>query len=210
MQVYTNKKSEKSRYIRNIELYDDGTFSLEFADGTVYSDYAATEENIAKVRNIMESQADDGLAIIGNFKADLVVGEILAATGAAACTGTVISILNGAQTVEQGLLALGGILISPAIMLLGAVKTVISKKRLNELAKKELCDLMKSDIANIGDYPHALVDVRPEIISLVETEEVPFAAMNYKRFKTSDLQKINGNIERDKELKLTMSKTKKL
>ena len=58
MQYLSKNKEDKHKYI--VSVIDEGdTFSIKFADGTIYDGYAKTEENLNTVSDAMEAQAED-------------------------------------------------------------------------------------------------------------------------------------------------------
>ena len=53
MQYLSKNKADKHKYI--VSIIDEGdTFSVKFADGTIYDGYAMTEENLKEVSDAME------------------------------------------------------------------------------------------------------------------------------------------------------------
>ena len=67
MKNYTRKREDDTNYITSCTLGDDDTIEVKFADGTIYRP-EATEENIRKVRDAMESQVTQGLTNYSYFK----------------------------------------------------------------------------------------------------------------------------------------------
>ena len=69
MQYLSKNKEDKHKYI--VSVIDNGdTFSIKFADGTIYDGYAKTEENLNTVSDVMEVQAEEATELEGYYKVD--------------------------------------------------------------------------------------------------------------------------------------------
>ena len=83
MKNYTRKREDDTNYITSCTLGDDDTIEVKFADGTIYRP-EATEENIRKVRDAMESQVTQGLTNYSYFKRNGFVSAAIAILGTGA------------------------------------------------------------------------------------------------------------------------------
>lgn len=196
--LYLGKnKDDKHTYIT--EIIDNGeTFSIKFADGTVYTGYESCEENLKTVIDIMEVQAQEAKddKMYFESKGAKTIISTLAGTTLAAWVVEELgaNILN--STFEQIIITTGATII--AGLMTGSVFAYINAEKLKEIEKLELHSFMKEDLENIGDYPHALLGVRKNLAEFIKDSENPFSIINTDQYTTEDLRKINTNISREK------------
>lgn len=196
--LYLGKtKEDKHNYIVAI-IDNEDTFSIKFADGTVYSNYEKSEENLKTVIDIMEIQAQQAREDKMYFesKGAATIISTLAGTTLIAWLieelGT--NVLN--LSVEQLVIATGATIITGLVT--GGIFAYMNAERLKEIEKLELYSFMKEDLESINDYPHALLGIRKSIVEFVENSNNPFDLTNTDKYTAEDLKKINKNISREK------------
>lgn len=201
--LYLGKNnSDKNTYIT--EIIDNGeTFSIKFADKTVYGGYEKTEENLKTVSDAMKVQAKEAKEAKMYFesKGAKTIIVTLASTTLAAWLveefGT--NLLN--LSFEQVAAITGTTIITGFIT--GGMFAYINAEKLKEIEKLELYSFMREDLENISAYPHALFGLRKSLTDFVRNSKNPFSIINSDQYTTEDLRKINRNIEREKTYSLT-------
>ena len=196
--LYLGKNNaDKHTYITTI--IDNGeTFSIKFADGTVYTGYESSEDNLKTVIDIMELQAQEAKddKMYFESKGAKTIISTLAGTTLAAWVVEELgaNILN--STFEQIIITTGATIIIG--LMTGSVFAYINAEKLKEIEKLELHSFMKEDLENISDYPTALYGVRKGLIEFIKNSRNPFSIINTDQYTTEDLRKININISREK------------
>lgn len=194
--LYLGKnKNDKHTYITTI--IDNGeTFSIKFADGTVYTGYENNEENLKTVIDIMEVQAQEAKDDKMYFESKGAKTIISTIAGTTLVAWVIEELGANASNFEQILTATGAIII--AGLMTGGVLAYINAEKLKEIEKLELRSFMREDLENISDYPHALYGVRKGLIEFIKNSKDPFSIINSDQYTTEDLRKINKNISREK------------
>lgn len=194
--LYLGKNNaDKHTYITTI--IDNGeTFSIKFADGTVYTGYENNEENLKTVIDIMEVQAQEAKDDKMYFESKGAKTIISTLAGTTLVAWVIEELGANASNFEQILTATGAIII--AGLMTGGVLAYINAEKLKEIEKLELRSFMREDLENISDYPHALLGVRKSLAEFVRNSKDPFSIINSDQYTTEDLRKINKNISREK------------
>lgn len=194
--LYLGKtRANKHTYITTI--IDNGeTFSIKFADGTVYTGYENNEENLKTVIDIMEVQAQEAKDDKMYFESKGAKAIISTLAGTTLAAWVVEELGANASNFEQILTATGAIII--AGLMTGGVLAYINAEKLKEIEKLELRSFMREDLENISDYPNALYGVRKSLAEFVRNSKDPFSIINSDQYTTEDLRKINKNISREK------------
>lgn len=194
--LYLGKtRANKHTYITTI--IDNGeTFSIKFADGTVYTGYENNEENLKTVIDIMEVQAQEAKDDKMYFESKGAKAIISTLAGTTLAAWVVEELGANASNFEQILTATGAIII--AGLMTGGVLAYINAEKLKEIEKLELRSFMREDLENISNYPHALLGVRKSLAEFVRNSKDPFSIINSDQYTTEDLRKINKNISREK------------
>lgn len=194
--LYLGKNNaDKHTYITAI--IDNGeTFSIKFADGTVYTGYENNEENLKTVIDIMEVQAQEAKDDKMYFESKGAKAIISTLAGTTLVAWVIEELGANASNFEQILTATGAIII--AGLMTGGVLAYINAEKLKEIEKLELRSFMREDLENISDYPHALLGVRKSLAEFVRNSKDPFSIINSDQYTTEDLRKINKNISREK------------
>ena len=194
--LYLGKNNaDKHTYITTI--IDNGeTFSIKFADGTVYTGYENNEDNLKTVIDIMELQAQEAKDDKMYFESKGAKTIISTLAGTTLVAWVIEELGANASNFEQILTATGAIII--AGLMTGGVLAYINAEKLKEIEKLELRSFMREDLENISDYPHALLGVRKSLAEFVRNSKDPFSIINSDQYTTEDLRKINKNISREK------------
>lgn len=196
--LYLGKNNaDKHTYITTI--IDNGeTFSIKFADGTVYTGYENNEENLKTVIDIMEVQAQEAKDDKMYFEGKGAVTIISTLAGTTLATWLIEELNTGILnlSIEQLIAITSATIITGFIT--GGVFAHINAKKLKEIEKLELRSFMREDLENISDYPHALLGVRKSLTEFIRNSKDPFSIINSDHYTTEDLRKINKNISREK------------
>lgn len=194
MEVLTRNKEEKSNYIK--EVINGDTLTVTFADGTEYDDYENTSENMEVFNEAMEQQVEAGIQNIGNFKS--LLGIDIAVSAASATTALATVFTGGTTESVPEEVKIGAIITSGIVALGTAIRANINARKVKEIKKFQKRNEIAATLANLELYPHALVDLRSSVVSLVRSTKNPFAAINSELYTIKDLEQIERNVERDK------------
>ena len=205
MQYLSKNKEDKHKYI--VSVIDNGdTFSIKFADGTIYDGYAKTEENLNTVSDVMEVQAEEATELEGYYKglvglnATATIAGTTAGAYAVQLLGTALCDTFSSVSPEQVVTATG--ITIGAGTLIGLKHIMVNARKIAEIKKFKLRDSMREDLDRIEEYPHALTGVRSRVQELVNSFANPFSAINSESYTTKDLIKISQNVEREKVYQL--------
>ena len=205
MQYLSKNKEDKHKYI--VSVIDEGdTFSIKFADGTIYDGYAKTEENLNTVSDAMEAQAEEATELEGYYKglvglnATATIAGTTAGAYAVQLLGTALCDTFSSVSPEQVVTATG--ITIGAGTLIGLKHIMVNARKIAEIKKFKLRDSMREDLDRIEEYPHALTGVRSRVQELVNSFANPFSAINSESYTTKDLIKISQNVEREKVYQL--------
>ena len=205
MQYLSKNKEGKHKYI--VSVIDNGdTFSIKFADGTIYDGYAKTEENLNTVSDVMEVQAEEATELEGYYKglvglnATATIAGTTAGAYAVQLLGTALCDTFSSVSPEQVVTATG--ITIGAGTLIGLKHIMVNARKIAEIKKFKLRDSMREDLDRIEEYPHALTGVRSRVQELVNSFANPFSAINSESYTTKDLIKISQNVEREKVYQL--------
>ena len=205
MQYLSKNKEDKHKYI--VSVIDNGdTFSIKFADGTIYDGYAKTEENLNTVSDAMEAQAEEATELEGYYKglvglnATATIAGTTAGAYAVQLLGTALCDTFSSVSPEQVVTATG--ITIGAGPLIGLKHIMVNARKIAEIKKFKRRDSMREDLDRIEEYPHALTGVRSRVQELVNSFANPFSAINSESYTTKDLIKISQNVEREKVYQL--------
>ena len=205
MQYLSKNKEDKHKYI--VSVIDNGdTFSIKFADGTIYDGYAKTEENLNTVSDAMEAQAEEATELEGYYNgvvginATATIAGTTAGAYAVQLLGTALCDTFSSVSPEQVVTATG--ITIGAGTLIGLKHIMVNARKIAEIKKFKLRDSMREDLDRIEEYPHALTGVRSRVQELVNSFANPFSAINSESYTTKDLIKISQNVEREKVYQL--------
>ena len=60
MQDYSLTKKDQKNFVISYKKEQDGTYSVTFADGSVFRHIEANDDNIEKLESLLDSQMKDG------------------------------------------------------------------------------------------------------------------------------------------------------
>ena len=68
MKDYTVDENGKSRYVMNFTRGKNNTYTIYFADGSVFENIEANAENLRRLKELQEQQAKRGVENLSVFK----------------------------------------------------------------------------------------------------------------------------------------------
>lgn len=208
--LYLGKnRTDKSRYITGI-IDNEETFSIKFADGTVYDGYEKNEENLKTVIDAMTLQAQEGKddKMYFETKGAKTIIATLVTTALASCIieGLGTNVLN--LNIEQLIAATSATVVVGFAT--GGRFTYINAQKLKEIEKLELYTFIQEELDNIDEYPNALNGVRKSLKEFIKNSSNPFSIINTDQYTTEDLRKISKNISREKGYCKKLTHTNKI
>ena len=206
-------KGEES-YIAKVIECKDGSLSVKFADGRVFNNVEACDENLQKIIAVQEEQALKGIEHYKEFKTkecNATALTVLSGIGALGIS-TGVSMIPAVQTAlssENPVVVAAGI---GVITILGTIpaltKLCREKKRVKELDKLRYRKNHLSDLKRFKKYPNSLAGVDTSVAEWMKTSDDPFCILNIDEYSRDDLEQIMSNIRVEKEYDFTYEKGK--
>lgn len=212
MRDYRLKKN--GCYIREVtsDILKDGTevLNVKFANGRVFKNILYDKENMKKIVEQQENQAQEGINNLPLLKKKLKKQGII--TG---CTGMLGGITGYGISQMQELLfqnddpiilplSIGLLTITGLAIGLGPL--IKNKMIIGEIEKIKFCEENRHDLRAYIYYPNSLVNVNKksaEILRDAKKQRLdPFYTINVDCFTRSDLENIVENVHRERKYKL--------
>jgi len=209
MKNYITDKKGEEQFIREVKKGTNGTLTLKFADGKVFKNITACDENINKIIETQEAQAKKGIANYKTFvKREHNSGMAMAASGFAALavsTGaTFIPQIHEMISTQNPVVVAAGI---GAITVLGMIpaycKLRKNKSTVKEIDKLKYRETHINELKSFKNYPNALADVNSKVANWMKNEKDPFSILNINNYSRSDLEQIISNIDVEKNYNFT-------
>ena len=214
MQNYLLDKKGEDEYITSVVEEDNKTLTITFADGRVFRNIKASEENIAKIIEAQENQAIIGLnnyetfAKRKKYKESFMLATF-SVTGCVAVAATYIPSVASFLDQNPGIYIAGFGVISVLGMIPSGIKLCQENRKLKELDLIRYIDEYKETLEKYRDYPNALAGLKPEIAEWFIKEDDPFSILNLDLLSLDDLRMIMKNIKVEQDFEFTYKKTKK-
>ena len=211
MKDYRLKKN--GDYISKVtsDTLKDGTevLNVEFADGRVFKNILYDKENMQKIVEQQEKQAEDGITNLPLLKKKLKHQGIIAG-----CT----SILGGitgygiseaqellSQNDEPIVLPLSIGLLTIMGLTIGLGPLIKNKMIIEEIEKVKFREDNRGDLRAYIYYPNSLEGVNKKSTSILHDAKIkrldPFYTINIDCFTKSDLENIVENVNRERKYK---------
>lgn len=215
MKDYSLDKEQSKHYIkdfRTVKTENGDEYEIIFADGTVFKNVQANEENLKKIERIQEEQAKKGVENKETFisrrtKTGVLTGLSAVAAGIAGYGLTTLASTMGFVDPTAITFAIG----TGVITILGSIpafsKLMQNHAKVKELEKIEYRDTHTEQLENIEAYANSLVGVPSKVARLIEEEQNPFSILNIDSFSQEDLETIIDNMEREKQTGLQYVKS---
>ena len=215
MKDYSLDKEQSKHYIkdfRTVKTENGDEYEIIFADGTVFKNVQANEENLKKIERIQEAQAKKGVENKETFisrrtKTGVLTGLSAVAAGGAGYGLTTLASTMGFVDPTAITFAIG----TGVITILGSIpafsKLMQNHAKVKELEKIEYRDTHTEQLENIEAYDNSLVGVPSKVARLIEEEQNPFSILNIDSFSQEDLETIIDNMEREKQTGLQYVKS---
>ena len=215
MKDYSLDKEQSKHYIkdfRTVKTENGDEYEIIFADGTVFKNVQANEENLKKIERIQEEQAKKGVENKETFisrrtKTGVLTGLSAVAAGVAGYGLTTLASTMGFLDPTAITFAIG----TGVITILGSIpafsKLMQNHAKVKELEKIEYRDTHTEQLENIEAYANSLVGVPSKVARLIEEEQNPFSILNIDSFSQEDLETIIDNMEREKQTGLQYVKS---
>ena len=215
MKDYSLDKEQSKHYIkdfRTVKTENGDEYEIIFADGTVFKNVQANEENLKKIERIQEEQAKKGVENKETFisrrtKTGVFTGLSAVAAGVAGYGLTTLASTMGFVDPTAITFAIG----TGVITILGSIpafsKLMQNHAKVKELEKIEYRDTHTEQLENIEAYANSLVGVPSKVARLIEEEQNPFSILNIDSFSQEDLETIIDNMEREQKTGLQYVKS---
>ena len=202
MKDYTIKENEKSQYIIDFWKENDGTISVRFADGTVFTKIAYSEENLAKIEAMQEQQAETGIARYKRFTGEksrdkaktICAGSITGVMYAFGASSMLIPVMQNLQTAQLAPLALG----VGTVALLGTIANAYELKRssgkVKELDKIKYRNKHRDELDSANGYHNAFAGMNANTARYFKKEQHPYSILNIDCFTQDELETIVKNM----------------
>lgn len=210
MKDYTLNEKDKAFYITDLIKNRDGTYSVRFADGNVFKNIEANQDNLNKINQIQEDQAREAVSKYKVFKNN-VNHSILGVTASLSTfligsSAIAISCFNGVGVP----LKIAGV---GVITLLGSIPSISKlnrdKSKIKELDKIKYRNQHIRELNSFRDYENSLSGISKDTARKVTYTSNPFSILNIDNYSKGELEYIVSNINVEKEYQFTYKKKKK-
>lgn len=202
MKDYTLKESEKSQYIIDFWREQDGTLSVKFADGKIFSKIAYSAENLKKIEEAQEKQARKGIIHYDRFNTERKnskVSTILAGsvTGVMYALGASSMFVPAIQSMDLGVagpIALGVGTVTAIGTILSAHKLKKNTGKVRELDKIKYRDAHIDELQSARGYNNAFTGLNTKAAKYYKKEAHPYSILNIDKFTQDELETIVQNM----------------
>ncbi len=209
-------KQAKSEFITEVVDMGDGTLDVHFADGSVYHRVSYNENNLKKIKDIMETQASRGVENYSSFSIKTKVSKCMSfVVPLVVFSGTMSTITDQELESDPIVVAtkVGLVTVLSAIPM--GIKFIKDKRTSDELKKIDYCNSNKEQLSKFRDYENSLVGLSKEVQSMLlhpsfNFDGDPFSILNVDNFSIKDLEKIMQNIEKERKLGFEYKKKKNI
>ncbi len=178
------------------------TYDIRFADGKVYTGILRTTENLEKILDIQEEQAEAGIANLPTFKKRKTLSGIM--TAASIVGGPIIAGVAGTTMHMKPLeMAITGGVLTLAALIPSAISFVKNKRTVAELEVVKFRNEKLDQLVKYPTYVNALVGLDEKTAAWYENQagKNPFSIANIDRLSLDDLSTIIENEDREDQLK---------
>ena len=212
MRDYTIDGKGRSSYVTDFYKASDGTYTVEFADGSVFTKVIACDENLEKLNEMQRKQAEAGIKNYPIIKRNKTKQGIMTAINFISAAGLCVALtqIPGLQEhfADKNFLEVG--LGSTIVALLSSYvpfsRFSDSYDTVEELEKIRYVDKYRDVLYSYLGYANALAGLKPSIVSFILSQEDPFSIPNIGEYKLDDLKTIVSNIAREEKIGLTYKK----
>ena len=212
MQDYSLTKKDQKNFVISYKKDEDGTYSIVFADGSVFKHIEANEENIEKIEGLLDSQINDGKRRYNLLRKrtkgsmGVMVATPVAIVAASALVTNIPAIDSVVSTYNPASIACG----IGVITILGSIPAYCKmKKNLDtvlEIDKIKYVENHRAVLDTFRDHPNALVGISNRTQTFIRSKRDPFTVSNLQKISLTDLRKIVENINKEESLGFTYKK----
>ena len=212
MQDYSLTKKDQKNFVICYKKEQDGTYSVTFADGSVFKHIEANEENIEKLEELLESQKEEGKKRYNLLRkrTKTSCGVMLATPVAIATTSALVTSIPALDSVMSSYSTPSIVCGIGIITILGSIPAYCKlRKNLDtvlEIDKIKFVELHRDVLYSFRNHPNSLVGIDVRTQTYIRSKKNPFTVENLQRIGLSDLRKIVENIEKEDRLGFTYKK----
>ena len=205
----------KKNYILSIdENTANGTFDVIFADGSKFCDVEANDENFAKIIQIQERQAKEGIANKSVFvgrraKAGVLTFLSAAAMLAGTTAATNIPMVSNLLSGQDPVVVAAGI---GTITILGTIPAVAKlfreSEKVAELEKLEYLAKHRQKLESYRSYHNVLKGLNKKAFAHFKKSADPYCILDIDEYEKKDLEQMIENIEKEDAFAFTYKKRK--
>ena len=203
--------NKKGDYIKTINqrTLSDGTevLDVKFADGRVFKRVLCNKENMQKIVNQQEKQAEEGIALLPELKKRLTCQGIITGCTGALSTIAGYEVIQSLQSEESILIPLSLGLLTVTSFMLGLIPFIKNKLVIKEIEKIKYREEHRHDLRAYVYYPNSLVGVKETATDILndarEQNLDPFYTINIDCFSKKDMKKIVENVKTERKYQFT-------
>ena len=212
MRNYTINKVGESNFITDFYKAQDGTYTIEFADGSLFKRVIACDENLEKLNEIQQKQIEDGVRNYPKLKRNASKQGIMTAFNFAGTAGVLfaVTLIPG---IKDFVAQQGGLFTGCTIGILSVLANIPSfakfSEKINivgELDKIKFVNKYREVLYSFREHSNSLANLNPDVVDFIYSQEDPFTVENLERISLSDLRQIVSNISKEEKLGLTYKK----
>lgn len=211
MKDFTINKKDREKYIKDVKKKSkagQAYYEIKFADGRKFKNITCNDENINKIINKQEEQAQKGLENANVFKKKESHYKFTTIVGAV-CSGLIgyapvyDLVTNG--NVQTLPLAAGTACVSATVYML--INYINNKGKVLELNKIKYRNDNEKELSEFKNYENSLNGLDSATKNVLNKTKKPFSIINLDNYSKKDLETIKSNIEREKSYQFTYNNT---
>lgn len=212
MQDYSLTKKDQKNFVISYKKEQDGTYSVTFADGSVFKHIEANEENIEKLESLLDSQIKDGKKRYNLLRkrTKCSMGVMVATPVAIATASTLVTNIPAIDSVMSTYNPVGLACGIGVITILGSIPAYCKMRRnldaVLEIDKIKYVESHRDVLDTFREHPNALVGISERTQTFIRSKRDPFNVECLQRISLTDLRKIVENIEKEESLGFTYKK----
>ncbi len=211
MKDYSTNDQEKLNYITNFKKVKNSsgmtTYEATFADGKKFKNICCDEENLKKIVEVQESQAEAGIKNTKIFMNKKKKNGILTLAGIV-ISGMLFDLSQRSQLDNYSTYLLAAGTITFGTTLYEFMKYLKNSGKVMELRKIKYRNDNLDELSKVNEYENALVGLSNNKKKNIKKSKDPFSIIEINKYTKKDLMTIMSNIEREKTYKFSYQKNK--
>jgi hypothetical protein len=209
---YAIEGIDKSSFIVDVIKNNDNTYTVKFADGRVFTNIEANQDNLNIIEDTLEEQAD---IVTKNFAlySKRESKNLHTMIGSGVCSAFISSVIANYLSIlidlgDKPTAVICGIgTITVLSMIPSGIKLAKEKSRISEGKKIRFRNKNIDKLNSFDNYENSLAGLsNKQVKRIIDNTDNPFSLIDIDKYNEEDLHKIISNIERENKFKFTYKK----